>query len=70
LSGFTINLNAGSDYYFVTTGFSNTDEGTFSNTFTGPGNIFLVPEPYTSLLFGLAIVGLTMTRWRLGRARR
>ena len=54
LSGFTKALSAGTNYFFVTTGFDNTDAGTFSNTITGAGNISAitatsVPEPATFL---------------------
>jgi hypothetical protein len=52
LSGFTIALDPGTNYYFVTTGFTNTDAGTFTNTITGVGTaspITSVPEPATML---------------------
>jgi hypothetical protein len=53
LSGFTTALNSGTNYYFVTTGFDNTQFGTFSNSITGAGNISAiptaVPEPATIL---------------------
>ncbi len=53
LSGFTTALNPGTNYYFVTTGFDNTQSGNFSNTITGAGNVSAiptaVPEPATIL---------------------
>ncbi len=53
LSGFTTTLNPGTNYYFVTTGFDNTQSGNFSNTITGAGNVSsistAVPEPATIL---------------------
>ena len=54
LSGFTKALTAGTNYFFVTTGFDNPDAGTFSNTITGAGNVATisatsVPEPATVL---------------------
>ncbi len=36
-------LNANTTYVVVTTGFSNGNEGTFTNTITGPGGVFLGP---------------------------
>ena len=64
LSGFTINLTAGNFYALVTTGFGNTDEGSFTNTIqggsAGPGVIILgIPEPSPMALAGVAgILGL------------
>jgi hypothetical protein len=52
LSGFTIALDPSTTYVFVTTGFGNTDFGTFTNTITGVGTalpIASVPEPATVL---------------------
>ena len=70
LSGFNgVNLTAGTNYFFVTTGFSNKDAGTFNNTINGPGNITLsaatptsVPEPWTIL--GSLIGGGVVLRMR------
>ncbi len=69
LSGFTINLTAGANYIFVTTGFANDDFGSFSNTINGPGNILLagaaVPESGPGLIsFGLTVAGLGFMRSR------
>jgi hypothetical protein len=54
LSGFTTALNVGTNYFFVTTGFDNTDAGAFTTTITGTGNVSQttptsVPEPATIL---------------------
>jgi hypothetical protein len=53
LSGFDgISLSTGTNYFFVTTGSGNGQDGTFSNTITGPGPISAVtqvPEPATIL---------------------
>jgi hypothetical protein len=55
LSGFTIGLDQGINYIFVTTGFTNTAAGTFTNTITSTGTgtaippIASVPEPATVL---------------------
>lgn len=55
LSGFTgVALTTGTNYFFVTTGKSSTDTGSFLNSITGPGSvsqgsIAAVPEPATIL---------------------
>ena len=61
LSGFTTSLNPGINYFLITTGFQNTDAGTFSNTIAGTGNVLpgpiaAVPEPAT-ILGSLAAFG-------------
>ena len=64
-SGFDgVALSTGTTYFVVTTGFSNTDFGAFSNSISGPGNVALVPEPGSALLaaLGLAAVGLRIRR--------
>jgi hypothetical protein len=68
LSGFnSVSLAAGTQYFLVTTGFSNSSAGIFSNTINGSGNITLVnntqpvPEPLTifgAFVGGSFIVGL------------
>lgn len=66
LSGFTTNLTAGLTYFFVTTGFSNSSSGAFSNTIEGPGNINVsnaVPESGVNLaLFASVVAGLFAVR--------
>ncbi len=47
-----IALSANTTYIVVTTGFANGDEGTFTNTITGPGGVFLGP-------YGVAATGGT-----------
>lgn len=75
LSGFSLNLVAGTQYFFITTGFANTDFGAFSNNFSGPGTITLggspsaVPENGPGmLLFGLAAAGLIVVRRKVSTA--
>ncbi|WP_414527739.1 hypothetical protein [Nodularia chucula] len=50
ISGFNgVNLTANQSYFFVTTGFANSDFGTFTNEITGPGTITLgspTPVPF------------------------
>ncbi|MBC7882126.1 MAG: PEP-CTERM sorting domain-containing protein [Anaerolineae bacterium] len=57
LSGFTFSLTAGTQYFFVETGFSNTSSGTYSLTIDGPGTVTAVPEP-SEVLGLLAFAGL------------
>ena len=51
-SGFNYALSTGVQYTFVTTGFSNTDAGSFANSITAA-----VPEPSSWALLGLGTVG-------------
>lgn len=70
LSGFTFNLTAGTSYYFVVTGFGNTDFGAFSNTISGPGTITrggaaAAPEAGPGLLLAcLVLAGLAVAHRR------
>lgn len=60
LSGFTTALSAGTSYFYVVTGFANTDFGTYSASITGPGNVVLVPEPASYGLMGLGLAALLL----------
>ena len=44
LSGFTHVLTTGTSYFFITTGFSNSSLGTYSNSIIGPGQV-VIPGP-------------------------
>ncbi len=58
-SGFAYALAANTSYVYVTTGFGNTDAGSFVNVIGGPGVITAaVPEPQTVLLMALGIAAL------------
>ena len=66
VSGFNgVNLTNGADYFLITTGFSNSDDGEFRNSITGPGNVN-VPEPVTASLAAVALTaaGLVLCRRR------
>jgi hypothetical protein len=58
-SGFDgVNLVAGVNYVLVTTGFSNSDFGTYTNSVTGLGSVVVVPEPGTYGLMALGLLGV------------
>lgn len=70
LSGFNVNLTAGTSYFFVTTGFDPGDFGAYSLNVTGPGSVVTtpVPEPatYGLMALGLFLVGAAARRGRMG----
>ena len=60
-----VSLTAGVRYFLVTTGYSNSDAGSFSNTISGVGNITSVPEPASVLgllAFGAMGAGSALKR--------
>lgn len=59
LAGFSYNLNPGTQYYFVETGFGNTDFGAYSLEVRGPGDIYnaVVPEPGQIAMMSLTVIG-------------
>ncbi|AFZ56888.1 PEP-CTERM sorting domain-containing protein [Anabaena cylindrica FACHB-243] len=70
LAGFNnISLTAGLNYFLVTSGFGNSDQGEFSNNINGLGNITIgsasVPEPASVMgILGLGAFGVTSLRKR------
>lgn len=65
LSKFSHSLNAGTNYYLVTTGYQNFDAGLFTNQISGLGNITpAVPEPeeWAMMLVGAALVSFQVRR--------
>ena len=67
LSGFNaVNLVAATNYFLVTTGFTNSSTGSYSNTLSGPGNIVLipVPEPSSLVICGLSACFILVRRRR------
>lgn len=65
-SGFSANLNVGTTYIFVTTGFENFDAGAYANSISGAGNVITaaVPEPesYALMALGLGVVAFAARR--------
>jgi hypothetical protein len=57
LVGFSYDLNPGTPYYFVSTGYENTDFGPYRLTIRGPGDIIPVPEPGQIAMMALTILG-------------
>ena len=66
LSGFSRNLTAGTNYYWVVTGFSNTDQGAWLGTISGPGVTTIVSGPpalpNTLVVTGTTVGGPTWNR--------
>jgi hypothetical protein len=63
-SGFDFDLTAGTNYFFVTTSFSNAELGAYSTTIGGPGVITVVPEAstYAMMALGLGVLGFARRR--------
>ncbi|HLL09943.1 MAG TPA: PEP-CTERM sorting domain-containing protein [Rubrivivax sp.] len=63
-SGFDFDLTAGTNYFLVTTSFSNGELGAYSTTIGGPGVITVVPEAgtYGMMALGLAVLGIARRR--------
>ena len=62
-------LTANTQYYYVTTGWADSDLGTFMNSINGPGAILAVPEASSGMLtlVGLALLGSCLKRRRSNR---
>ncbi len=58
-AGFSFNLTAGNTYTLVTTGFGNSDVGSFTNTIVSAVPIITaVPEPGQFAMLGLGLLGV------------
>jgi hypothetical protein len=69
ISGFSFNLNTGTSYLAVASGFANGDFGTYQLSITGPGAVTLggaVPEPasWAMLIAGFGLAGAMQRRRR------
>ena len=67
LSGMdAVPLFVNTSYYFVTTGWSDSDLGAFSNSINGPGVILTAPETSSGMLTlaGLGLLGAHLRRRR------
>jgi len=51
-------LNAGQNYFLVTTGLQNGDAGTFTVFGAGPGTLTFNPVPEPATLLGVTAAGL------------
>jgi hypothetical protein len=63
--GFSTSLNAGTNYFLVSTSFSPGVSGSFTTTIDGPGNVSAstsVPEPFT--IIGTLVGGTAAIRMR------
>lgn len=58
----SVNLQTGTPYFLVTTGFGNEDFGPYTNQIRGDGSVNDIPEPGTLALVGLGLVGLVIRR--------
>ncbi|MBS0188248.1 MAG: PEP-CTERM sorting domain-containing protein [Planctomycetes bacterium] len=58
LSGFSIALTAGTQYFYVATGFANTDFGAYrvDVSSTSGGQVVLVPAPGAAALMGMGML--------------
>lgn len=63
-SGFSFNLTAGTNYFYINTAFANGALGGYSNTIGGPGVITVVPEigTYAMMALGLGVLGIARRR--------
>lgn len=63
-SAFAAELETGTTYYFVVTGFDDPEYGYYSATIGGPGLISAVPEPSTWLMLGIGLMAVGYTARR------
>ena len=69
LPKFSHSLATNTKYYLVTTGFQNTDAGSFTNVISGVGSIAPIPEPeeWAMMMAGAVIISYQVRRKKLAQ---
>lgn len=70
LVGFSYDLVPGTPYYFVSTGYENSDFGPYRLTIRGPGDVVPVPEPGQWAMMAVTMLGAAAYTVRRIRSRK